>query len=259
MARGWRRGTEWRGRTEYAWTIRGAKRVLRRFNSRTGIDVFTANGRDYYTHNRQKFIINLPCKGYIAPSNTRHPDDADDDVLLRSSYYGHFQSTRIIPMTDDALSAYDSVTGHVRRLTGLGLVRDEDHPRETVEAALRRAVLAYIARAEKVQTVDGERTKIATESSLIWCFDPDGEITFDEEVVRHLHADENPMVEALLDRPLLGVPCSAERMYARMGLCSIASQDCTDRGGCMVAQIVETVKYMKKEGGQGTQAGGKDT
>ena len=107
-------------------------------------------------------------------------------------------------------------------------------------------VLAYIARATKVETVDGERTKIATESALIWCFDPDGEITFDEENVRHLHADENPMVEALLDRPLLGVPCSAERMYARMGLCSSASLDLTDRGGCMVAQIVETVKYMKE-------------
>ena len=41
---------------------------LRIFNSRTGQDFFTANGRDYYAHNRQRFIINLPCKGYIAPA-----------------------------------------------------------------------------------------------------------------------------------------------------------------------------------------------
>ena len=32
-----------------------------------------------------------------------------------------------------------------------------------------------------------------------------------------------------------------ELMYCRQGLCSIACMDLTDRGGCIVAQIAETV------------------
>ena len=62
---GWRRGTSWTNRTEYAWKTNGRRLKLRTFNSRTGEDTWFANGRDYYEHNRQKFIVNVPCLGYI--------------------------------------------------------------------------------------------------------------------------------------------------------------------------------------------------
>ena len=48
-------------------------------------------------------------------------------------------------------------------------------------------------------------------------------------------------VEILLDRPLRGMPCIAEKMYGRQGLCAIACMDLSDKGGCTLAQIVETV------------------
>ena len=191
---GWRRGTNWNGRTEYGRKVGRAKPlILRRFNSRTGQDFFTANGRDYYAHNRQKFIINLPCKGYIAPEKANKPGDAHGNRLLRSSFFGHFQQEKHIPMTEDALTDFDTVPAHTRPLTSFGLVRDQDHSREAVETALRRAVREYLDRAPKVDTVDGDLVQVALESTIIWCFDPAGEITFDEEVVRHLHADETPL------------------------------------------------------------------
>jgi hypothetical protein len=67
---GWRRGTEWSNRTEYAYKTNGQIRKLRTFNSRTGEDKWFPAGRDYYDHNRQKFIINVPCLGYIPPEKT---------------------------------------------------------------------------------------------------------------------------------------------------------------------------------------------
>ena len=38
------------------------------------------------------------------------------------------------------------------------------------------------------------------------------------------------------------MPCIDEKMYGRQGLCPIACVDLSDKGGCMLAQIVETVQ-----------------
>ena len=116
---GWRRGiTEWKNRTEYAYKTNGQIRKLRTHNSRTGEYKWFAAGRDYYDHNRQKFIINVPCLGYIPPEKTNamkaafmnilanrvvapanaaaNDPDAEgtegDDPLVRSTFYGKFQS-----------------------------------------------------------------------------------------------------------------------------------------------------------------------
>ena len=113
-AGGWRRGTVIAGRAEYATTTAGVRRILRKWNSRTGQWDWKPAGRDYYEHNRQRFIVNVPCLGYIALNIPTHghnmgdPNDVEDynrygPVLLRSTYYGNFQSERIIPLTEEAL------------------------------------------------------------------------------------------------------------------------------------------------------------
>ena len=63
---GWQRGTWWANRTEYARKTNGLAYKLRWWNSRTEEYVWRAAGRDYYSHNRQKFIINVPCLGYVS-------------------------------------------------------------------------------------------------------------------------------------------------------------------------------------------------
>ena len=47
-------------------------------------------------------------------------------------------------------------------------------------------------------------------------------------------------------------------MYGRLGLHPIACHDLTDKGGCVVAQIVETVTEMKKVKVSGSQKRGTD-
>jgi uncharacterized protein with ATP-grasp and redox domains len=51
-------------------------------------------------------------------------------------------------------------------------------------------VAEFLANGLEVETEDGLRQQIAIESTLIWVWDDSKEITFDERVVRHLHADE---------------------------------------------------------------------
>ncbi|NDD65540.1 MAG: hypothetical protein EBZ36_16425, partial [Acidobacteria bacterium] len=66
---GWRRGTfiPENSRSEYAYTTDGVMKKLWTWNSRTGVRDFTVAGRNYYEHNRQRFIVNIPCKAYIPP------------------------------------------------------------------------------------------------------------------------------------------------------------------------------------------------
>jgi hypothetical protein len=54
-------------------------------------------------------------------------------------------------------------------------------------------------------------------------------------------------VEILMDRPLRGTPCIFEKMYGRQGLSSVACMDLSDKGGCMLAQIVETVRTKTRK------------
>ena len=189
---GWRRGTTWDKRTEWGWKTNRAKPVkLRQFNSRTGEDKWFPAGRDYYAHNRQKFIINVPCLGYIPysktneglkaaliglllgggnqmppPSDDPDADDTANEPLLRSTFYGNGHSERVIPLTPEALGNYDR-PATITRLLDLGLVRDQDHSQADIEAALRREIPALLAQAPRVNTVDGLKHKIAIESTII--------------------------------------------------------------------------------------------
>ena len=226
----------------------------------------------------------MPCLGYVAPHTAgrdehwdRNTGDAadmedferDGPTLLRSTYYGHFQSERTVPLTQEFLQSQHHTPPQIGRLADIGLVRDQDQDPEAVKAALRREVELFLRDAPTVNTTDGKKQKIVAESTIIWVWDRSKEITFDEQIYRHLHSDEQPLVETLMDRPLLGLPCVDEHMYGRQGLCPIACLDLTDRGGCMAAQIVATLKqtikvtvegkgqtYTAKTGGN--RKGGKD-
>jgi hypothetical protein len=108
-------------------------------------------------------------------------------------------------------------------------------------------------------TRDGLKHVIAIESKVIWVWDEDAVITFDEQIFRHVYSQEVPLIETLLDRPLLGLPYIDELMYGRQGLSKLASLDLTDRGGCVVAQIYELAETEKKLSSPGAQKKGKDT
>ena len=267
-------------------TSAGQRRVLRVRNTRTDSWTWKAAGRDYYDHNRQRFIINIPCLGYIGPHvagmEPTHGHDMNDPsdradyerygpVLLRSSFYGHFHSERIIPLTDAQVWVGTVPAEHegnpnmapegpnLLDLANIGVIHDQDHDQATIEAALRTRVAEFLMNLPEFNTVDGRKHRLRVESTIIWMWDESKPITFDEQIIRNMHGEGPPLIETLMNRPLLGVPCVNERMYGRMGLCPIACLDLMDRGGCMVAQIVETVMDSKKKTlpGQGQTAGKK--
>ena len=59
----WRRGTDIRDRTEFAVTAAGRVRMLGAWNARRKQWAWTPVGIDYYRHNRQRFIVNMPLLG----------------------------------------------------------------------------------------------------------------------------------------------------------------------------------------------------
>ena len=188
---GWRRGTYWVNRTEYARLSNGQVCKLRTFNSRTGAYKWFPSGRDYYSHNRQEFIINVPCLAYIPQEKTRGevngfislfglPTSTDNtaatsvDVdgderdlpLLRSTYYGSGHTSRIVPLTPDGIKELVDAPQALHRLSALGRVRDEDYSQNDIEDALRRNVPLLLANLPRVNTVDGMKHKVSV--NLHW-------------------------------------------------------------------------------------------
>ena len=82
-----------------------------------------------------------------------------------------------------------------------------DRSQAEIEATLRAAVLDLLARAPIVDTVDGPMRRVPIDRDRVWCHDPRGAVTFSELVVRDIQADGTPVIEAILDRPLLGSSC----------------------------------------------------
>jgi hypothetical protein len=157
-------------------------RKLRSWNSRTGQYTWFPAGREYYEQNRQKFLINVPCLGYIPANALRQVDpeadfqadpglDADaegspaDAPLMRASIWGEGHQSRVIPLTPEAIENYVRPRAMLR-LENLGVVRDQDHTQADIEAALRREVPALLSQLPRVSTVDGMKHKVAVESSI---------------------------------------------------------------------------------------------
>jgi hypothetical protein len=205
-------------RTEYARKTNGLVYKLRLWNSRTEEYVWRAAGRDYYSHNRQKFIINVPCLGYVSPLIANRGDVSfdnpaaeepdvegtlDDDALIPSTYYGHFQSEMIIPLTPESILRSPS---QLLAMVDVGIVRDEDHNQNDIETALATNVPLLLRRLPRVSTSHGMKHKVRIDSAIIWVWDESKPITFDEQVFRHLYGEGQPIIETLLDHPLLGAP-----------------------------------------------------
>jgi hypothetical protein len=138
-------------------------------------------------------------------------------------------------------------------------VRDQDQSQQDIEEALRRSVPEILRSYPLVRTVDGMKRIIAIESKVIWCWDEDSDITLDEQIFRRVYSQEEPTIETLLDRPLLGLSYIDELMYGRQGLSKLAMLDLTDRGGCVAAQIYELAEKKKAISSPGAQKNGKDT
>jgi len=278
---GWKRGTWIVNRTEYARRTDGQIRKLRSWNSRTEQWVYRDAGRDYYRHNVQKFIVNIVARAYIPPTSVRNADlgmafdngaaadldesgTASDAPLLRSTYYGRGHTSQIIPLTPENLMPDYGFGGQrfaarLLEMANVGIVQDQDRNQEDIETALRVAVPELLRRLPLVNTVDGLKHKVMFDSALVWVWDESEPITFDEQIFRHVYGETDPVVETLLDRPLLGLPYIDQHMYNRPGLAKIACLDLTDRGGCVVAQIVELVTKRKTVPKAGARKGGGDT
>ena len=211
--------------------------MLRTWNARRKQWQWTPAGIDYYKHNRQRFVVNVPCLGYIPEYKTRNGQGSLE--LVRSTVYGKYQSWRDIPMQQSTIEEFVEIFPGAYSLVDMQILHDGINQAE-VETKLKHLVSEFLSKAPVVQTADGPKHKIAVESTLIWVWDPTREITFDEQIVE---GDEHPHTEILMDRPLRGDPCIDDRMYGRQGLCKIACLDLTDQGGCVVAQIAETVKH----------------
>jgi hypothetical protein len=82
--------------------------MLRTWNNRLKRWMWTPAGIDYYKHNRQRFIVDIPCLGYIASTEARAlGPNANEHVLLRSTFFGQHQSSCTIPITSDNLESQE--------------------------------------------------------------------------------------------------------------------------------------------------------
>ena len=181
--------------------------MLRTWNARRKQWNWTPAGIDYYRHNRQRFIVNIPCLGYIASTMARAPPGgpvggagANENVLLRSTFFGQHQSSAVIPITSDTLEAQEMrLFPGAEQIQDLQLIHSGMNP-EQVREELKDVVFAVLGGATTVATVDGPRQRIAVESVIIWVWDTTRELTFDEQIV-DVAPGAAPRVEILLDRP----------------------------------------------------------
>ena len=99
---------------------------------------------------------------------------------------------------------------------------DLDQDPEEVKRALLQQTEAWIRSQPGIPTENGDKYRVHTESELVWVWDEEKAMTFDEKVVRHVYANDTIDFETVMDRPLRGAPLVDEHMYRRMGLCPSA-------------------------------------
>ena len=143
--------------------------MLRTWNARRKQWTWTHAGVDYYKHNRQRFIVNIPCLGYIASTVARAPSQgANEHILLRSTFFGQHQSSCSIPITSDTLESEEmALFSGADRLQDFQLIHSGLNPEQVLEE-LKDVVYAVLGGIQTVSTVDGPRQKIAVESVIIW-------------------------------------------------------------------------------------------
>ena len=210
------------------------RRFVIRTRTRNGEDKFTPKGEDYYRHNRQEFVIKIPVMGY---KYSRHGPIV------------HFVT--YIPLTQAYFDGLRDIEYHheLQGILGAGHVRDRLSTRAEIEAAIKEAVHLYLSRLTESDTMG--RKVIIHASSIYYVFDDTRPILFDEQVVRHIRHDGTPVIEYILNRPLLGMPVMPPNMYRKLGLCEIATYDLREQGGCIPVQITHCAMKRGSAAGSG--------
>ena len=210
---GFVRGTYSRGMSMYARRTTGEEAHLATFLPRMNSWQSTAAGREYYAHNRMQFIVNVPAICYKWSAR-------------RGGY---------VRMTIDGSVAGDSLHKMIPYdMDDITTAPDTDGDRAVAERLVLEQMRAYLNGIPRVLSVDGdELIRLCDEYPGVWVWDTTDEMTLDENVVRHIHSNGRIDFETLMDRPLRGVPLVYEKMYRRMGLCSIAMEagEGTNDGG----------------------------
>ena len=113
----------------------GKSKMLRTWDARRKKWAWTLSGIDYYKHNRQRFIVNIPCLGYIASTMARAPGQgANEHVLLRSTFFGQHQSSCTIPITSDTLEAQEmQLFPGAEQIQNLQLIQSGLNPQEVLD------------------------------------------------------------------------------------------------------------------------------
>ena len=218
---GWVRGTYPKDRSMYARQTDGTERKLMSWMPRLGKFRLTKWGKDYYSHNRQEFIINVPCIGYV---------------------WSKSRQTYIMATVGHVAGGEPRRSDYIMHETAPDLDQDP----ENLKPALLQRVRERLMMRPVLDTEHGSKFQAFMESNVMWCWDESEEITFDEQVVRHIYDNNTIDFETLMDRPLRGAPLIDDKMYRRMGLCPLATTEITSPGGCVVAQIVTTVTKESK-------------
>ena len=142
---GWIRGTYARDRNIYARRSDGTDRMLLAWMPRLGKFRATKDGKDYYKHNRQQFIVNVPVIAYT-PGN--------DGVFVMCTV-GHIVGgdpvTMMIPI-DDATT----------------MVPDLEQNLEDTKRALLQHMEAVLRSKQTIPTENGPKHVVHMESDLMW-------------------------------------------------------------------------------------------
>jgi len=186
VAGGFRRGTFWEGRTQYAVRANGERAVLRYWNSRAGTYRTTRNFNAYFDQNRQQFLVEVGCKAYVLPrgaaragggpaaaDNIDAAGNAGDAPCVPQYTVGPdgqaSQRTAVIPLDPDERAERLEAARAFQDLDGVGLVRDRDHSQADIEEALRNSIPGLLRSLPLLNTTDGLLHKVAMESDCIWC------------------------------------------------------------------------------------------
>ena len=233
----WRKGTSLVGRDTVAFLIDGTRKVLRRWDALNNREIQTQNGDSYYAQFRDEFLVNLPVFRHVRD----RPKTNDNDQL-------------VLPITKDELSILHPGLSDIRRVPANAPVADQ-------RRWIRDALEAYLDAQPRDE--NGDVVLINYSQSSVWfTWDQNRGTTFDElrtDHVQNADALHPNVVQAILNRPLQGIPICPTDMYNKHGVTPIGWEDTRTRGGCILNQLLMVLNKQVKVKSSGSQSGGVDT
>ena len=176
---GFIRGTYVRNATIYARRTDGAEVAIAHFMQRLNRWTVTEAGRDYYRHNRQQFIVNVPAIAYVYRASL--------GMYIRCTINhvpGGPPLRTMVPIQDEDITTAPDHDG------------DPTNARQLV---LRQAQ-EYLRGRPQILTEDGMLHRLEIESEVTWFWDESQEMTFDEKIVRHIYHNRAIDFETIMDR-----------------------------------------------------------